>query len=1190
MHHDSTKSASKSGKCGLGFWMLLAITTVTCAESRAQFQFHYKPIIREGMPPTNIANLNITLNVSAAGLVFGGRNAEEPTNSRFYLWDGAEITEFAAEGDDPGEFLSLGFATINDSGTIALSAVPNDENRASVFVDDGSSRIRIFDGVSNDINANRPSINNAGHVAFSVGGSNDRDIYLWNGKSTNTILVKDESFLDDIGEIVVLSDSGFAYIHGRDPQIATFPDSYRVDSKGNVEFVLDAEGTFLPDVNAIDDYVTVRVNSGVTRVRGDFQQTETLASTKDGFTLLGQRASTNARRDVVFRGFDPSGGIFIYRGFEIAAVARVGDTVAGTNLTFADFGAPVIDDRGRIFFGAFAGGGLGIYVATIMGDSDFDGDVDEADFAFFQRCFGGEIPESLGAPPSDECIASFDFDGDGDIDLDDYESLLNVTNGPCTSTPLITTHPTDQEVGVGEMATFTVAAIGENELSYQWSFFDDEIPGATDAQLIIEDPSPLEAGVYRVRVSDGCSSVSSFATLTVGGPQAFTWNVATGEWGNPANWTPAGIPSVAGDSATIDNGGNVSVMGQFSYGDTNVVDGTLAFTDSSDVLTSDLFLVGGNDAPARIESTGGGSMNGPLQLRADGSLVVADGVLTQDGPSITADPGSLMRVESSAAELQIDSMDTFSNGSVEVEAGGLLEFAGRWWLDGIASIDSSTVRVDSNAFVGASGEGEVTLTGLGAQLEVNFLIIADDPGSSGTINVNDGAILECRTINLGEDGDGQVVVNDAIMRQSQDGLVSMAVQSTSSGTVRIENGAEWQFDRGNFQIGRRGVGSVVIDGAGTSLSFSGDGISLSAQPGGQGSMTVSNGASVQVGTNAGTTFIGEYGIGTWTVDSGSTVDTAGNGVFVGGNQGGEGTLSVLENSQFSMTGQNNGVNIGRNGIGHLIVDGAGSSFTTESNAEMRAGDIMISGGGSFDCGGILEITGGEMTVTGTGSSATCTGLSMEIDDTVVVQSGAAFSVTNTLFISGTLKVTGASFDGNLTSISGIATCDNATVAMGSQLTINGSLESVATTFSSPTVSIGVDGAIVDDTSAPSTIDLSAFANASQMNESWETRETTLRFSGTDAVLEAASSDLGAVQIGYVDNFALGTVELTGSSTTLTLIDDEDNVEGAEAVYIGTLVIPTGTTLDLAGLKLYVETLDQQGTVLLNGGTLEIVNR
>jgi hypothetical protein len=97
----------------------------------------------------------------------------------------------------------------------------------------------------------------------------------------------------------------------------------------------------------------------------------------------------------------------------------------------------------------------------------------------------------------------------------------------------------------------------------------------------------------------------------------------------------------------------------------------------------------------------------------------------------------------------------------------------------------------------------------------------------------------------------------------------------------------------------------------------------------------------------------------------------------------------------------------------------------------------------------------------------------------------------------------------------------------------------------------------------------------------------LVFSGGSAAtprqLEVMSRDLGTVAAGYSRNFAYGSLQLSGAY--VRLVDQSDNVAGAgaEAVYVDTLVVPAGSTLDLNGFKVYSRATSIQGTVV--GGTV-----
>ena len=61
-------------------------------------------------------------------------------------------------------------------------------------------------------------------------------------------------------------------------------------------------------------------------------------------------------------------------------------------------------------------------------------------------------------------------------------------------------------------------------------------------------------------------------------------------------------------------------------------------------------------------------------------------------------------------------------------------------------------------------------------------------------------------------------------------------------------------------------------------------------------------------------------------------------------------------------------------------------------------------------------------------------------------------------------------------------------------------------------------------------------------------------------LEAMSADMGAVQTGFVHNFAFGTLVLT-ANTSVELVDESHNTSSTspEAVYANQLVVASGAT-------------------------------
>jgi hypothetical protein len=81
--------------------------------------------------------------------------------------------------------------------------------------------------------------------------------------------------------------------------------------------------------------------------------------------------------------------------------------------------------------------------------------------------------------------------------------------------PAILSHPSSQLTVPGRAVSFRVQAIGAN-LRYQWLSNSVELPGATNASLVISNVQPAHAADYTVAVSSGAvTNVSQSARLTV---------------------------------------------------------------------------------------------------------------------------------------------------------------------------------------------------------------------------------------------------------------------------------------------------------------------------------------------------------------------------------------------------------------------------------------------------------------------------------------------------------------------------------------------------------------------------------------------------------------------------------------------------------------------------------------------------
>ena len=116
--------------------------------------------------------------------------------------------------------------------------------------------------------------------------------------------------------------------------------------------------------------------------------------------------------------------------------------------------------------------------------------------------------------------------------------------------PSITNQPISRVVSNGMIATFTVSALGNGNLGYQWCFnATNSLTRATNASLTISNASGVNAGSYTVVVTDSLGSVTSaVAALTVGGSVAFT-TAGTTTWACPSGVTSVQVECWGGGGA-----------------------------------------------------------------------------------------------------------------------------------------------------------------------------------------------------------------------------------------------------------------------------------------------------------------------------------------------------------------------------------------------------------------------------------------------------------------------------------------------------------------------------------------------------------------------------------------------------------------------------------------------------------------
>jgi hypothetical protein len=128
-----------------------------------------------------------------------------------------------------------------------------------------------------------------------------------------------------------------------------------------------------------------------------------------------------------------------------------------------------------------------------------------------------------------------------------------------TASPTIITPPTDVTQVQNGNALFSVTALGEPELFYQWHFEGGDLLGATNSNLQLSNIQAWQSGFYAVTVTNGCGTVhSSSALLTVTLPPG-----APAAWGdNEFQQSIVPAPINITNSQSFDTSGSVSNPGE----------------------------------------------------------------------------------------------------------------------------------------------------------------------------------------------------------------------------------------------------------------------------------------------------------------------------------------------------------------------------------------------------------------------------------------------------------------------------------------------------------------------------------------------------------------------------------------------------------------------------------------------------
>lgn len=152
---------------------------------------------------------------------------------------------------------------------------------------------------------------------------------------------------------------------------------------------------------------------------------------------------------------------------------------------------------------------------------------------------------------------TFHFAVDGKAGSEGYIALRLVEQ-EIISPPVIEQHPASVAANPGEDAVFTVQASGSPDLLYQWLKDDAEIPGATNAVLVLSNVQTNDLGNYRVHIRNEYAPATNSlaARLTFGA--IIRGQVTDATNGRPV---PGATVSAGGVSAVTDFRGQYELVG-----------------------------------------------------------------------------------------------------------------------------------------------------------------------------------------------------------------------------------------------------------------------------------------------------------------------------------------------------------------------------------------------------------------------------------------------------------------------------------------------------------------------------------------------------------------------------------------------------------------------------------------------------
>jgi hypothetical protein len=432
-------------------------------------------------------------------------------------------------------------------------------------------------------------------------------------------------------------------------------------------------------------------------------------------------------------------------------------------------------------------------------------------------------------------------------------------------------------------------------------------------------------------------------------------------------------------------GGELDLTGSFSC---NML-GSVYLTGGGNLTAGAMTTVSGAGVTDSAEDivvvasqiTAGSAEYPMINISAGGSLVIQSSV--PQGEGIVTDPHSVFRVDGALTNFNGGAANggTLSAGSIGSNNGlsGVISCDGlgsTLTVTGTSEFDGQGLRITGggSATVNgnlsfepvpspfAGGGGSLYIDGAESNLTVSGNVSANANGVAngygGTIEVSDDAYLHAGGLFL-DDGPHAGVM-DVMTGASVLIDTDLSVGGTTKGSLTMEAGGDVTVEgTGAAAIGFTGGsnGTVTADGVGTSLNFQGPLVAIGQDVGSTGSVTLTNGATMQVSGTSNYLHVGDSGTGTITVDGGSALSTIGANVPL------EVGFVSDATGEIDVGGASPGVAVSSVSVaGTLVLGNQGSGTLNVSGEAMVAGDFFMGYSdlaGQHAPTGFLTVAGGQ---------------------------------------------------------------------------------------------------------------------------------------------------------------------------------------------------------------------------------------